>query len=268
MESKSLASSSEIANGTSLKKRPLDDDRQVSLAAARGVIRRIVVEQYDRPSLVSEAACEIGAQIIEGVLQPEDELSSVELAARYKTSRTPIREALMLLEKERLVDIPPRRRARVANLDITEVREIYQTRASLLELIANDVVRKADDRQIDELSAIVDKMAAAAHENDIISYLWLNVGLYDLNTQIAGNRTIKRIIDSLLLRTLPLRRLSLSWPNGMHESSENHLFLVKAYRNRDANLAGAILRSNHISALARLESVYTIRERQAPRNQG
>src|SRR3954471_18207049 len=75
-----------------------------SLARAEGVVRRIVAERHDRPSLVSQIACEIGAEIIGGIRQPGDDLNSVELARRYRTSRTPIREALMLLEKEGLVD--------------------------------------------------------------------------------------------------------------------------------------------------------------------
>src|ERR1700710_3108269 len=123
-----------------------------SLEAAKAVVRRIVAEHHDRPSPVSEIACEIGAEIIEGLLLPDDDLNSVELSTRYKTSRTPIREALMLLEKERLVDIPPRRRPRVANPDITEIRDIYKTRAALLESIALDVVLNAANEQIGELS--------------------------------------------------------------------------------------------------------------------
>jgi hypothetical protein len=68
-----------------------------SFARAEAVVRRIVAERHDRPSLVSRIACEVGAEIIEQLRQPGDDLNSVELSRRYHTSRTPIREALMLL---------------------------------------------------------------------------------------------------------------------------------------------------------------------------
>jgi DNA-binding GntR family transcriptional regulator len=225
-----------------------------ALARARDVVRRVVAERHDRPSLVSQIACEIGAQIIGGVLQPGDDLNSVDLARRYKTSRTPIREAVMLLEKEGLVDVPPRRRPRVVRLAIPEIREIYRARAALLELIAADIARAAPAGDIASLRQDLDDMNECYLSGDLESYLWANIAFHDRNTQIAGNRTVKRIIDSLLLRTIPLRRLSLSQPMRLRDSFDDHVRLVKAYEDRDSNLAAALVRSNHMSALATLES--------------
>ncbi|HKS70467.1 MAG TPA: GntR family transcriptional regulator, partial [Ktedonobacterales bacterium] len=62
-----------------------------------------------RDSLVGKIAEWIGSAIIEGRLRPGDDLNSVALSHRFQTSRTPVREALMILEKEGLVTIPPRR---------------------------------------------------------------------------------------------------------------------------------------------------------------
>lgn len=228
------------------------DDR--SFAEAIRVIHRIVAERHDRPSLVSRIACEIGAEIIEGRLRPGDDLNSVELARRYRTSRTPIREALMLLEKEGLVDVPPRRRPRVASLTIDEIREIYRARAKLFELIAADVARCASVADIAELRRLLGDMERAYRRADLNGYVWANVAFYDRNTQLANNRTVKRILDSLLLRTLALRRLSLSQPGRLQRSFDDHSRLVKAYEDRDPNLAAALIRSNHINALAALEA--------------
>jgi len=81
----------------------------------------------------------------------------------------------------------------------------------------------------------------------------LHVDFYDRNTQLAKNRTVKRILDSLLLRTLRLRRLSLSQPDRMQASLDDNARLLKAYENRDARLAAALISSNHMNALAALE---------------
>ena len=77
------------------------------------MVRRTVAEAHDRPSLVTEIACDVGAEILEGIRAPGEDLNSVDLSRRYDTSRTPVREALMLLEKEGLIEVPPRRRPSV-----------------------------------------------------------------------------------------------------------------------------------------------------------
>ncbi len=83
--------------------------------------------------------------------------------------------------------------------------------------------------------------------------MWANVEFYEYSTQIAGNRLIKRIVDSLLLRTLPLRRLSLSQPGRLQKSLDDHVRLFRAFEERDGALAAALIRSNHQTALATLE---------------
>ncbi len=225
-----------------------------SFRRAKALVHRIVAERHDRPSLVAEIACEVGAEIIEGVRAPGDDLNSVELSKRFSTSRTPIREALMLLEKEGLVDVPPRKRPRVAVPDLQDIREIYRARAALFELIAADVARSASEEGLERLRSRFAEMQAAHRAGDVNAFVWANVDFYDQNTLLANNRTVKRILDSLLLRTARLRHLSLSQPGRMARSCDDHARLLKAYEDRDATLAAALIRSNHINALAALET--------------
>jgi DNA-binding GntR family transcriptional regulator len=224
-----------------------------SFARACTVARAIVAERHDRPSLVSNIACELAAEIIEDLRKPGDDLNSVELSRRFGTSRTPIREALMLLEKEGLVQILPRRRPRVAVLVTDEVRDIYNARAALFDLIATDVAKFAHADDITVLRRPLAEMEQAYQNADLNGFVWANVDFYDQNTQLANNRTVKRILDSLLLRTLRLRRLSLSQPGRIQKSLDDNRRLLKAYEERDADLAAALIRSNHMNALAALE---------------
>jgi DNA-binding GntR family transcriptional regulator len=120
-------------------------------------------------------------------------------------------------------------------------------------LIAGDIARSTPDAAIASLKVPLAEMQNAFARDDLESYLWANVEFHERNTQIANNRTVKRIIDSLLLRTLPLRRLSLSQPDRMRASCDDHVRLLRAYEERDPNLAAALIRSNHMSALATLE---------------
>ena len=97
-------------------------------------------------SLVGTIAETLGRAIIEGELYPGDDLNSVDLSRQFHTSRTPVREALLLLEKEGLVVISPRRRPYVARMDLTEVREIYQVRAHLHMLVSELVSPRCPTR--------------------------------------------------------------------------------------------------------------------------
>jgi DNA-binding GntR family transcriptional regulator len=220
-----------------------------SLAQAQRVIRLIVASRHDRPSLVAEIACEVGAQIVETMIAPGHDLNTVELARRYRTSRTPVREALILLENQGLVDILPRRRPRAHVHTMGEVSEIFRTRTALFELMANELATKVADDHIEPLQGIVAEMKVAAETGDVTAFSWLSLDFHDNETRASGNQTAKRIHDSLLLRTLALRRISLSHPGRMAQSLENHIQLVKAYENHDPNLASALLRANYSAAL-------------------
>src|SRR5690606_28230623 len=113
-----------------------------------------------RASLVSDMACHIGAEIIEGIRKPGDDLNSVELARAYESSRTPVREALMLLEKEGLVEILARRRPRVTSYNFDDIRDVYSARSALLELAAATIATTATEAQLDQLRQHLNEMAA------------------------------------------------------------------------------------------------------------
>ena len=222
-----------------------------SFALAEGVIARVVAGSHDRPSLVATIAIKVGAEIVEGQRKPGSDLNSVELARAFQTSRTPIREALMLLEREGLIVVPPRRRPAVLVFALQQVREIYNVRGRLLELVATYIAEQATPHDIEQLQRGVADMLDA--QGDLRAFYWSNVAFHDRMTVIGRNRLAKTIIDSLLLRTLPLRRLSLSQPGRIAKSMDDHIRLLRAFEERDVTMATAIIRSNHKTALETVE---------------
>ena len=221
----------------------------------KAIIRRVMSKDDDRPSLVIEIACAVGAEILNGEVTPGSDLNSVELARRFATSRTPAREALVLLEKEGLVEILPRRRPRVARLSLTEIREIYGVRAALLGMIAAQVARHASDQQIRELKHLVDEMERTAIANDPEGYYWGNVSFHERFADVAGNRTLQRIFDTLMLRGLRMRRLTLAVAKRRQQSVADHLHIVRALEDRDPELAAALAKANVLSALRLFEEL-------------
>ena len=158
----------------------------------------------------------------------------------------------MLLEKAGLVTVPPYRRPYVARISLEEIREIYQVRTSLLMLVAELIVRNASDDNIALLRtrlSFIHKMVAT---NDLDGVFWASVAFRNLEADIGGNRQVKRILDSLGLRTLQLRYLSISLaPSERRISDREHL--VAAYEERNAPLAIELTRSMLLRSLAIIE---------------
>jgi len=204
-------------------------------------------------SLVGSIAESIGRAIIEGDLYPGDDLNSVDLSKQFRTSRTPVREALLLLEKEGLVVIPPRRRPYVASMSLVEVREIYQVRAHLHMLVSDLIVAQASDSAIEELRVCLSSLEEAAQTGDRDIYFWRSLSFRATEMDICGNRQLQQTLDKLGLRTLQIRHHSLMSPGRLEQSIQDHARLLLAYEDRDALLAQAMTRSLILGALSAIE---------------
>lgn len=204
-------------------------------------------------SLVDEVIIAVGTDIIEGRLRPGDDLNSVDLARTFGSSRTPVREALLTLEREGFVEIAARRRPRVAPLQIETVRELYQLRAELYAMVSRAVVAVADDADLAQLRKLQSELEWAAEENDVDRYFWVNVEFRNAEATIAGNATLRRVLDSVGLRMLQLRHVSLSLPGRLTRSLDDHARLLRAYEDRDPVLAAALTQSLVLRGLAAIE---------------
>lgn len=221
----------------------------------RAIIRRVLSRGEEHDSLVIDIAGTIGAEILDGSLPPACDLNSVDLADRFGTSRTPVREALVMLEKEGLVEIPPRRRPRVADHSREEIRELYRVRAAMLGLCASEACAHASVEDLAELHGIAEQMQEAATSGDRDGYYWGNVRFHERFAELARNRTLLRQLDSLVLRSLRFRRRTLANPERVTRSIADHLRLVVALEDRDPVLASALASANVLGALRMLETM-------------
>ena len=213
------------------------------LPSGEGMLAALLREGRPNSSLVDHIVEDIAMQIIVARLPPGADLNSVDLARRYGSSRTPVREALLTLQREGLVEIPARRRPRVALVTMEQVRDIYQVRASLHGLVSELIVHEATDESLAVLTEWQARLRADAEIGDTDAYFWHNVGFRQAEAEITGNRQLTRMLGSLGLRTLQLRHLSLSFPGRLQRSLDDHDRLMTAYADRDVSLAVAITKS-------------------------
>ncbi|MGH3097432.1 MAG: GntR family transcriptional regulator [Streptosporangiales bacterium] len=227
-----------------------DGPEFIKLALARAM------SLHAQGDLVSRMVTELATDIIEGRLQAGHELTSVDLGRRFGTSRTPVREALAVLQREGLVDVRPRKRPRVATLTINEIRDLYQIRAHLYSLVSERIVGEGDEANIERLDGPLARMGDAVAAGDPLRYFYLTVEFRDIEAEICPNRRVGSIIESLGLRIYQLRRYGLSLPGRIEVSYRDYCRLREAYSDRDRELAVAIARSLMHKALAVIETYW------------
>lgn len=193
-------------------------------------------------SLPSRVADRLAAAIIAGDLQPGAKLSEPELARIFGISRTPVREALRLLEREALVTVVPRRGAQVSTIDPATVEEIYICRAYLYGLAAKLATWSASDDQLKALGTIVDQMEPAVERGDAHAYFELNVRFHERVAELAGNAVLLRMMEQLGRTTLRLRSLSVTLPGRLERSLASHRQLAVAMEQRRPDDAEATVR--------------------------
>ncbi|WP_265522951.1 GntR family transcriptional regulator [Oerskovia flava] len=108
-------------------------------------------------------------RIITGTLAPGERLTEPVLAATLGVSRTPVREALRLLQAEALVVELPTGGVRVAPLDVADARRVYDVRARLEGLLARDACERAARADVARLARLVDLMDVVRdHDEEVL----------------------------------------------------------------------------------------------------
>lgn len=198
-------------------------------------------------SLVGRIASEIAREITEGRLPPDADLNSVELASRFGTSRTPVREALMLLEKEGLVEIPPRRRPRVSHISLEEVEELYQIRAVLNAMMMRLFVRNSTDEQLQEMVALHEEVRRAAGVS-LEEFQQARRHLHNFWLDHCGNASLRNLLSTWKMR-MSVGRLVSYRAEDVDRSIKDHDRIILACLDRDETLVMALMQSMTLAGL-------------------
>ena len=126
--------------------------------------------------------------ILRGELDPRMPISQVQLAARLGVSRTPLREALRMLQREGLIDSPPNRRVRVAELSITDLEQVYASRVLVEALAVRLTVPRYAREDLAELRAALSAMNRPLEEHDIDAWEAEHRRYHELLRRYAGER--------------------------------------------------------------------------------
>ena len=193
------------------------------------------------PEIVRKAVEE---KIIYGELMPGSRLFEEELVEQFDISRSPIREALKILEHDGLVVIEPRRGARVAQLSISDLDEVYATRVALESLAAAQAAEHCGEdekeRLYEDLSGLENAFATELPQK----FFKANVAITNSIHEISRNKTLARLLRSIAKQSFRYRYLAYSMePDLMKISVGSNRTLVEAIVANDSWLARSVMES-------------------------
>ena len=150
----------------------------------------------DALPLAEQAYQEIRARILDNLWSPGYQALEQEVALALGMSRTPVREALMRLQQEGLVEVAPRRGMRVLPVSPTDMKEIYEI-LTALECMAAEMLGKRTPSQ-QELQPLIDatkSMEAALGREDLDAWAKADETFHHALVRLAGN---KMLLDSVM----------------------------------------------------------------------
>jgi DNA-binding GntR family transcriptional regulator len=194
------------------------------------------LSQLDLPSgLARHVADHLAKAIIYDQFAPGEKLKEEDLARRLKVSRSPIREAFRILEKEGLLVFIPRRGVRVASLSATGVQEVYECRAVLEGLAASLACERMTTEALSRLRRIYASMERAARKPDVKLYFERVLAFLSEIRTLAGNATLTALLSGLDRRTLRYRYVVYAMIPGMIDVSlRTNAEILRAFEGGDA----------------------------------
>ena len=205
--------------------KPLDADPAVFARWEGAVAFRLFGDQAVPTLTVPEQiAAEVGNRILDGRLEPGARIGEQELADEFQVSRGPVREAIRVLEREGLVTVLARRGTIVTELTADELREVFEIRAALFDVVARTLAHTRPPELLAVLRSGVARLEALAHgAHDGDAYAETTYRLLIIAARFAGNQRLQRMLAALSLQTLRYSKLGL-------QSVERRLRSVKLWR--------------------------------------
>jgi DNA-binding GntR family transcriptional regulator len=212
---------------------------------------KTAAKQEGGQPLSAEQVCDrIRATILKGELKPGDKLTEQDLAAQYKVSRTPVREAIRQLEVEHLVSRTRFVGVTVKQLKPSEIIELLDIREVLEGLVARLAAKQAQPQEIKQLKATLKQMVAAVKAGDVVHYLDNALNFRRMLAECCRSDTLTHYVMGIENRLRLMGNRTAMIPGRMQAAIAEHEKLFKAIENRDAAAAEQLNRERiqHIRA--------------------
>jgi DNA-binding GntR family transcriptional regulator len=208
-------------------------------------------------SMADTAYGQIRRRIFDNQWLPGHQALEHEIAAELGMSRTPVREALMRLHNEGLVEVIPRHGMRVLPVSATDMQEIYQI-LTALECMAAELLaaRRPGAKELQPLVDATRAMDQALKADDLEAWAAADEQFHRQLVELAGNRQLQATVLNYWDRAHRARMFTLRLRPKPVNSTKEHMQMVERLRAGDAAGAAAVTRAHRERANRELVAIF------------
>jgi DNA-binding GntR family transcriptional regulator len=176
------------------------------------------------------------------------------LSESLGVSRTPVREAMTLLEQEGFVRTIPRRGIYIVRKSKREIVEMIQMWAALESMAARLATLHATDEEIARLRHMFDQFRDSTPAEHIAEYSDANIAFHQSIVQLSKSQIILDTIKNIFIHVRAIRRMTISQSDRASRSIVDHLRIIEALEKRDTELAERLVRDHSLGLAAFVEA--------------
>lgn len=197
-------------------------------------------------SLSTRVFEQLEESILSGRIKPGESLIELKLSEQLGVSRTPVREAIRMLEQKGLVQIIPNKGAVVLGISEKDLEDIYTIRMYIEGLASRLAAANITEEQIRELSEIVDLQEFYSLKQSTSHIKDLDSRFHEMIYEYSNNRTLQHTLSDLHHMVVRYRQLSFAAEGRAEKAIEEHRQILQALARHDQDAAEK-LTVQHIS---------------------
>jgi DNA-binding GntR family transcriptional regulator len=185
---------------------------------------------------------------------PEEiRLDERQLTQALGVSRTPIREAMTLLEQEGFLRTVPRRGIFIVRKTKRQIIEMIEMWAALESMAARLATVNASDADIARLRRMFDEFNNSTPAEHIDEYSDANIAFHQAIIRLSGSHLMGQTIENLFIHVRAIRRMTISQNDRAARSIVDHMRIIEALERRDTELAERLVRQHSLDLAAHVE---------------
>jgi DNA-binding GntR family transcriptional regulator len=186
-------------------------------------------------------------QMRTGGLRPGSIIDMEETSGRLGVSKTPLRDALLLLETEGFVSILPRRKVIVNPLTLQDIRDFYEILGALEATALSAAFGRLGAAEVGHMEALNAEMKLAIDRNDFDLYYEKNLAFHNVFLSLSGNGYLKKTVNTLKKRLYDFPRAQGFVKEWEQASVGEHAALIDCIRRGSARESVEQIRDVHWS---------------------
>ena len=207
----------------------------------------------DSYSLSGRVFHKIREDILSGKYKRDETLKEKTIGDELGVSRTPVREALRQLELEGLVTIIPNKGASVVGISKDDIKDIYEIRARLEGLCAKRAAKNVSSAQIADLEENIYLVDFHSGKGNYAQVLELDNKFHEILYEASLSKMLKHELSAFHHYVERVRKITLSMPERVTKSNEEHRMIVEALKNHNEEEAEKLATKHMLNTISNMD---------------